>query len=187
MKAFVSLFSFALLTAAAPAALTLSIQEVGADVVINVSGNLDLTGATLTNETSSVFSVYVNPTSSAVTTQSGNADNYATIDVFDVVPDSLGTGGFTGGGSGSGDVFSVTEFSLFLPDGYVSGNALSGSSTFSNATLASLGFTVGDYQWVLKSGDTIDATVAVPEPSVFVLGLATLAGCTAGRRRRPLA
>jgi len=52
---------------------------------------------------------------------------------------------------------------IAVPDGYTSGNALNGSSTWNSTTLTDMGATVGTYQWTILSGDTITLTVgAVP-------------------------
>jgi hypothetical protein len=75
-----------------------------------------------------------------------------------------------------------------VPTGYVSGDPLSDSETFDNATFASLGLTVGDYTWTLPSDSyTIDveAPVAVPEPaSLTLLGISAGMTLLAARRRR---
>ena len=41
---------------------------------------------------------------------------------------------------------------LFVPSGYLSGNPLSGTSTYNNATFASLGVTPGTYVWSWGTG-----------------------------------
>ena len=53
---------------------------------------------------------------------------------------------------GSGDVVGVQGLLLLVPQGYVSGNPLSGSATFDNATFASLGITPGTYTWTWGTG-----------------------------------
>jgi len=69
-----------------------------------------------------------------------------------------------------------------VPQGYVSGNALTDSMTFNNATLASLGVTPGTYVWSWGSGlANQDFTLqigAVPDDgsTVSLLGCALL-GC----------
>lgn len=74
----------------------------------------------------------------------------------------------------------------------MSGAPLSGSSTFANQTLASLGVTPGSYVWTWGSGANADSPTlniiapAVPEPSSLVLaGMGSLAafGRVWGRRR----
>ena len=55
----------------------------------------------------------------------------------------------------SGDFFALEEginAFLALPQGYVSGSALSNSMTFNSATFASLGLTPGTYVWSWGTG-----------------------------------
>ena len=54
-------------------------------------------------------------------------------------PASFGTGGFTFLMVAAGDVDGVQGLLLLVPQGYVSGNPLSGTATYDNATFASLG------------------------------------------------
>jgi hypothetical protein len=62
--------------------------------------------------------------------------------------------------TGSGDLVGINVFDvldginglLFLPQGYVSGAALSDSMTFNNATFASLGVIPGTYVWTWGTG-----------------------------------
>ena len=48
---------------------------------------------------------------------------------------------------------------VFLPAGYVSGAALSSTSTWTGQTLATLGVTVGTYTWTFGSGASADSVV----------------------------
>jgi hypothetical protein len=59
-----------------------------------------------------------------------------------------------------------------VPTGYVSGAALSNTSTYDNATFASLGVTPGAYVWTWGSGAHIDSftlVIGAPEPSGVLL------------------
>jgi hypothetical protein len=63
-------------------------------------------------------------------------------------PTSFGSGGFLSASSGSGDIvgiFAKSPSQIIVPQGYVSGNALSDSSTFNGKTFASLGVNPGTY------------------------------------------
>ena len=52
----------------------------------------------------------------------------------------------------SGDNVGVQGLPLLVPQGYVSGNPLSGTATYDNATFASLGITPGTYTWTWGTG-----------------------------------
>jgi len=87
-------------------------------------------------------------------------------------PGSFGDGGNTFASSGGGDAVALVNtypgFNLYAPDGYVSGAPLSDTSTWTNATINSLGVTPGTYTWTWGAGPTADSftlEVAVPEPA----------------------
>ena len=67
-----------------------------------------------------------------------------------------------------------------MPEGYVSGSALSDSSTYDFASLASLDVTPGVYTWTWGSGADADSFTLiagnVPEPSTWAMMLLGLAG-----------
>ena len=94
---------------------------------------------------------------------------------------------------GSGDTFGIdTTFGLpvlFLPDGFVSDTFLSGSITFPNSTISTLGLTagseanflIGTNEITLSVSDPLVTAPSIPEPtSFFVL----LAGMSIGALRR---
>ncbi len=76
--------------------------------------------------------------------------------------------------------------------GYVSGAALAGTETFGNATLASLGVTLGTYTDRWGSGVHADSFVleigstAAPEPAGALVLAVPLAALGLIARRRPL-
>jgi len=92
-------------------------------------------------------------------------------------PVSFGSLGLLTASTGSGDRVGIDQDSgeLFVPAGYVSGTALSSSSTWDNKDFASLGVTPGTYVWNWGSGPTADSftlqigAAAVPEPSTLAL------------------
>ena len=107
-------------------------------------------------------------------------------------PTSIGTGtALFQPDLGSGDVFGL-DFqagmgaqALYVPDAYVSGNPLDGSSTYTGFTFADLGLDVGTYVWSWGSGETADSFTlnVVPEPSTAALTALGLVGLAARRRR----
>jgi hypothetical protein len=174
----------------AQASFIVTIEQVGANVVVTGSGSLDLTGLSYYFSGAAISGI--DPGAGNISIGSPNSDP---VDVYTGSisgPNSFGTGGvFSPSDSGSGDKVALVApgFQLvYVPEGYVSGDPLSDSSTYDNATLASLGLTVGDYTWTFSSDSyTIDVGMptAVPEPaSLTLLGVAAGMTLLAARRRR---
>jgi hypothetical protein len=113
-------------------------------------------------------------------------------------PASFGSGSFTLASSGAGDLVGIDmatrpEGSLIVPHGYVSGAALSDSSTYNNATLTSLGVTPGTYTWTWGTGVHADSftlqigPTAVPDSgSTFALLFLSLIALLGATRLRSL-
>ena len=173
-------------------AYTVRLKEVGSNVVANGSGAINLTGLTFTGLTSS--SAGMNPSIADLAVATGLQDQYQGFSG----PLSFGPGGIIFANSNSGDAVTLiggmTSFSgLFVPQGYVSGGALSSSSTYNNATFDSLGVTPGTYVWSWGAGlpnqnfTLIIGGAGVPDggSTVSLLGFGLL-GFAALRRKLPL-
>jgi len=99
-------------------------------------------------------------------------------------PTSFGFGSFVYPNSGSGDLVILDETVgvLDVPAAYVSGSALTSTSTYDGATLTSLGVTPGTYKWTWGTGPNqnftlvIGTTGAVPEVSTWAMMLLGFAG-----------
>jgi hypothetical protein len=183
------------------ASVLIDISQVGSNVVAVGSGELDLIGLTFD------LGLHVGP---------GVAPNYAVVgpmpansfdNVFALqglsVPGPLGPGNPTCNpngdlclpSSGTGDTFGIGIGSgglpaLYVPFGYKPGSSLSGSSTFSGRTLASMGLTPGTYQYTWSSDSLTVKIGTVPEPSTWAMMLPGFAGGLMGwraRRRAPTA
>ena len=161
----------------AQAGYTVTLQEVGPDVIATGSGAIDLTGLTpdhlgffvpttlgsrisshalisvVTGPTSGPVDVYLNPVSQVVLGIVGGVTTFAN--------------------SGSGDlvgVFVVTDDVVFhrralaVPRGYVSGAFLSDSATYRGETLATLGVTPGTSVWTWGTGANQNFTLQIPAP-----------------------
>jgi len=174
----------------ARAAFVVTMQQVGSNVVATGSGSLNTAAfSKIVGSTTEVAGIQPNldfvTVGPAVSTP---------IDLYSgsiLGPANFGSGGQSVATSGSGDLVfsggSNTSF-LYVPQGYISGNPLSDTSTWANSTFSSLGITPGTYKWtwgaVGAGADsfTLVAT-AVPEPATLALfgvaGLSLLA-----RRRR---
>jgi hypothetical protein len=170
-------------------AYTVTLEQVGSNVVANGSGAINLTGLT---KASTLFG---GP--SGIEADIGfiltGAPSGGTFDGYFgfTGPMSFGSGGFFAPNTGSGDFVGINALIgfLFVPEGYVSGAALSDSMTFNNATFASLGVTPGTYVWTWGTGVNQNFTLqigaaGVPDggSTVSLLGSALL-GLVALRRR----
>lgn len=168
-------------TSAAEASMLLTVEQIGADVVITGSGSINTTGFTeygtrddYDNELSDI-KIFAGPATSSngsVTTWKGLA-GALTIGTASTVfrPDSSTTSSF-------GQLFGIEADStpdaiggiplLVLPQNYVSGSALSVTSRYSNKTLSQLGLTPGTQTWSVGSGaslQTVQITTSVPVPA----------------------
>jgi PEP-CTERM motif-containing protein len=183
----------AMLGSPADAAVVIDIFQSGGDVEVAGSGAIDLTDLTFNGTGSLIAPGVLGPSAGVAIVGTGGAA-FVIYTGFSG-PASFGTGGLVGASSGSGDVFGLEAFpqQLIVPDGY-SGSSLSGSSTFDNVTIASLGLTPGRYVYTWGSGADADSltvnVAAVPEPSTWAMMLLGFAGLGfAGYRksRRPAA
>ena len=122
-------------------------QQVGPDVVTTGSGAIDLTGLTLLGSSGHLVSYggrISGPTFGgrrfeiSVSSRSGETGGIATVPLIGVV--------------------------LTVPAGYVSGTALSGSATYSGASLATLGVTPGTYVWRWGTGANQNFTLQIKTP-----------------------
>jgi len=171
-------------------AYSVTLEQVGANVVANGSGPINLTGLTFQGSVSTsgvgvlpLFGIiFTGPTGSV------NVSQYAGF----TGPTSFGSGGPLNANTGSGDFVGMRGGlgNLFVPQGYVSGAALSDSMTFNNATLASLGVTPGTYVCTWGTGlpnqnfTLVIGGVGVPDggSTVSLLGCGLL-GLAALRRK----
>jgi hypothetical protein len=171
----------------AQAGYTVTLQEVGTDVVATGSGAIELFGLTFNQSATGVNPglrpnggpprplefefIYTGPTSSSV-------DIYFSP----TGPTGFGSGGGASANSGSGNMVGVVTSAywgnvLYVPMGYVSGTALSDMAIYNNATLATLGVTPGTYVWTWGGGPDQNFTLQIVP--------CTGRGCRPARRPRP--
>lgn len=110
-------------------------------------------------------------------------------------PTDVGTGGYLGTYI-SGDSIGVSghSSSIYIPKDYVSGSLIFGQSFFQGATIAAMGFSIGNtFEWTWGSGANADKIVLeilsgppVPEPSTYaaiIAAVGLVATCAVRRRR----
>jgi hypothetical protein len=169
-------------------AYTVTLEQVGSNVVATGSGAIDLTGLTL--EGGIFLQAALFPHSGIISmgpTAPTFADQYGGMSG----PTSFGSGSVTFASSGSGDAVAIEDgTTLFVLQSYLSGTALSDSDTFNNATFAGLGVTPGTYVWTWGTGlpnqnfTLVIGAAGVPDggSTVSLLGFALVG--LAGLRRK---
>ena len=142
-------------------AFTITMEQMGSNVVANGSGAINLTGLSFIEEGS--LGPFINPhVAFIVTGQTGSGSTY---DGF-TGPTTFGNGVITLPNTSSGDLVGISNSStpfpfLLVPQGYLSNTALSNSMTFNNATFASLGVTPGTYVWSWGTGVNQNFTLQI--------------------------
>ena len=177
----------------ASAIVLITAEEVGSDVVFNLSGSYDVSEATFLR--SGDVTIAVNPADRGFgLINFGPAGSLTTYDIYEVdtSPSGFGPGGDTFADSFTGDLFSLNSNGIVPVVGVAPGTTtgtVSGSLTFAGSTFGSLGVTEGVYDWTwagdsarLQIGD-INVT-PVPLPAGAPLLLAGLAAFGIARRRK---
>jgi hypothetical protein len=178
-------------------AYTVTLEQMGSNVVATGSGAFNLIGLMLVDSIGSQSPGILPSIADIITGAPLNADQYRGPITG---PSSFGSGGLTVASSGNGDFVAMlfnggNVPALFVPVGYVSGTALSDSATYNNLTLGALGVTPGTYVWTWGDGADQRFTLqigsagvpGVPDggSTVSLLGCALL-GLAALRRKLPL-
>jgi hypothetical protein len=182
---------------AADAAFIATMQQVGSNVVVSGSGSFDLAAfnsVAVTNGSSRIapnFPLVVLGSTSISGIRAYFSSTFTG-------PSNFGTGGFFSADLGTGDRVGLGAFvgPVLLVDAvYVSGTALTASSTFLNTSLTGLGVTIGSYVWSWTTNGITEtftlnildpnAPVGVPAAPALALFGVGLAGLLATRRRQP--
>jgi len=146
-----------------------TISEVGSNVVMTVSGSVNLSGLTLVQSNFGPIGrggLGINTATFISGPDGGYGDTYSG---FTSTPSNFGSGSGGANNSASGDMFGVITqgappYLLFVPTGYMSGTNISSTQTFTGQTLSSLGFTNGTYTYTW-SGGSLDVVVGAPSPT----------------------
>ena len=189
---------FGLCAPPAQAAYTITIEQVGSDVVATGSGSINF----------DALAVYGDELDTSLIAASGGAiivgPTTPTDDTYYsgvTGPITFGAGGEFLADSGGGGIVGLGTFDepsggvVAVPQGYVSGAPLGTSTaTFTNATISGLGLTPGAYVWTWGDGATADSftldiaavgvAAAAPEPATWAMMVLGLAGLALLRTRR---
>jgi hypothetical protein len=181
-----------LYTPSAQAGYVVDLTQQGSDVVATGSGPIDLTGLTFSSTGTNAAGMGPEVGGPGPMNGIGTGPLSALDDQYSgsfAGPTSFGFGNFAHPNSGSGDLVILDLFARIVdvPSGYISGNPLTDTSTYDNATFASLGVTPGRYEWTWGTGPNQNFTLViggVPEPSTWAMMLLGFAGLGyAGMRR----
>ncbi|MFL6464155.1 MAG: VPDSG-CTERM sorting domain-containing protein [Bryobacteraceae bacterium] len=148
---------------------TMTLEQIGSNVVANGSGAFNLSGLTGAGKIdggssgvrASIGFIGIHPVGGLLPSYSGFTG-----------PTSFGSSGhlfLADASNGNSVAISGLKGILVVPVGYVSGNPLLNTMTFNNATLASLGVTPGIYVWMWGDGANQNFTLQIgplPGPSV---------------------
>lgn len=143
----------------AQAAVTITIQEVGNDVVVTGSGSIDSLNGFASLQPEPLTLDTLEPTRGFVL--AGTADPSSSMTTYGYMrtgPDSFGGGSHVSKPTeNTGDLFAFDPNSapsfglLYLPSDYVPGATLNFSTRWSEQSLENLDIELGSYEWILTS------------------------------------
>lgn len=148
-----------------PSGVIVTLQEVGPDVVITGSGSINLTDLGYVN-TAGQSSVLNGQSKFFLVGPGANCDRYSGATYSSPSDFSSTSSGFFAT-SGTGNSFGPNSFAnqINVPEGYVSGAFLSGTTTFAGQSISSMSLIPGTYVWGWGTGinaDTITLTILPP-------------------------
>ena len=148
----------------AQAAYTVTVSQVGPNVVANGSGTIDMTG--LVNGGIAVMPAQIRPVDARLRTGGvGPVNGYSGV----VGPASFGTGFSAFPTTSSNDpveIYGQTGI-VAVPAGYIAGSLLNSTSTWNATTIAGLGLTPGTYTWVW-AGDSFTVNILAPTAAASI-------------------
>jgi hypothetical protein len=145
-------------TSGASGNFNVTISQVGPDVVWQGSGSFNLAALTSAGPNNIGGGFFAGQAIWAIG-PSVTIDSYSGTITY---PTSFGTGG-TPVTSNTGSTFGILNGGsgrlLYVPSGYISNTTISGSSTYSNNTIAGMGLTPGVYTWSWGTGGNTSTLV----------------------------
>lgn len=181
---------FGCIAGTSSAAVIANISDVGNDIVLTYSGSVNL-DSTLRIDAERAnqerVEIFTSPDNFSFRAMNGTTVTDYVIDITsapsqqDFLETRLNTDAV------SGDSFLFQAFDplfnqIWLPQGYVSGQSISGTATFANNSLADVGAVFGSYRWEWENNGVSDSLTvnvnsvsAVPVPAALPL-LATALG-----------
>ena len=192
MKTTSSLIALALAAAAllhgtARATIVINIEQQGSDVVASYSGSWDTWTPLISTESASN---YVSGFGNFQALQGPVSKSYMSTDPMTL---SIGTWTetFTSASSFTGDPFGFNlGGDYFAPAGYVAGQSISGSLTFANTDIVTMGFTPDSIGVFSGAGNTVTFSISgtgpapVPEPGTWAAAALLVGGAALARWRR---
>ena len=175
------------------AALVLQVEQLGNDVVISGNGSANISALTNVGN----YNEWTNVLTDSQIAAGPDAFNNGLVTLWSGITGPVSFGSdpnfAQNPDSGSGALFGIIASNLtpspqiFLPQGYISGASLVGTSTFLNSSLTSLGFVPGStFTWSWGSGGTTDSLVLNVVPGPLPIAGASLAFAQSRLLRRRL-
>jgi hypothetical protein len=155
-----------------PTEFDIVVEQIGSDVVWSGSGAFDFTSFSKISSSSGLQGSSTPQLGAFAVAPVGFSSYDQWGGTFTSFPNSFGSGTYTVTSSSTGSLFGVSYLNasnrrIIVPENYVSGTIISGTMTFSNTTLSSLGYTSGTYtfEWGTQGNISIINLTILPAPT----------------------
>ena len=150
--------------------ITMTVRQVGPDVVVQASGSANTYSVTVSQQDGSPGGeVDPNPGGVIYVADTVHGGGIFYPPNFSG-PNGIGAGVNHGAQTGAGGWVGIWfgRGAVLVPTVYVSGQSLSGTGTYSSTTIAALGMTPGTYTWTWGTGGSTDSFVLTIESPAAV-------------------